>query len=127
MKTSMLTGWSPSKNIFYISFSFHLILIFNSALLGIFAPMYAADGSILLNQWGEPKFVCPDGAHRCRIQLQKWLENPDEITGPEIVCYGTWKPFLNHTTLQGKKEIHEIGLFVVFIFIIVSLINQCRN
>jgi len=70
--------------------------------------MYTSDGEIVLNQWGEIKFIAPEGAHRCRIQVEKWLENP-KIPLAEIACYGNWRPHINHTTEQGRKEIWELG------------------
>ena len=75
---------------------------------GIFAPMYNKNGEIKLNQWGEIKFIAPEGAHRCRIQVEKWLADPN-IALNQIACYGNWKPKLNHTTEEGQKEILEIG------------------
>jgi len=85
--------------------------------------MYHTDGKILLNQWGEVKFICPDGAHRCRIQLDKWLDNRNRPTA-DIVCYGRWRPKLNHNTLEGRKEIFSIGnlkiLVSIFFFMFLS-------
>jgi len=77
--------------------------------------MYNSDGKIFLNQWGEIKFICPDGAHRCRIQLEKWMEN-NKRSPADIVCYGRWHPYLDHTTPEGRKEIYTLGKCTQMLF-----------
>lgn len=83
---------------------------------GIFAPMYNENGEIELNQWGEIKFIAPEGAHRCRIQVERWLADP-KLALNHIACYGNWKPRLNHTTEAGQKEILEIGKKYLILFL----------
>ena len=70
--------------------------------------MYNSKGEIVLNRWGEIKFIAPEGAHRCRIQVEKWLANPN-IPFAEIACYGVFYPRLNHMTEEGRQKIFEYG------------------
>lgn len=74
--------------------------------------MRDANGSFITNEWNEIKFTCSDGAHRCKMMVERWLENPG-IDVAKIACKGIWYPnkdvnnpeHIQEMLIEGKKKI----------------------
>ena len=91
----------------------------------MFAPARDESNRFILNEWGEQKFVCIDGSHRCLIQMRKWCADP-KVGSAAIACKGNWYPSLNtndkddlHKMLtMGKKEEKVMIFLLKYLFLL---------
>jgi hypothetical protein len=88
------------------------------------------NGRFITNEWNEIKFTSFDGAHRCKIMMERWLQNPG-IDGAKIACKGIWHPHLDvnnpdhiQKMLVEGKLVRIVNLFFLLILFLGGKANE---